>query len=192
MDPVVVIVCVLGLALLAAAAVEVRARRAAGGTSRVGGGRTGRTGGVPDLPPCVFCRRPFRETDQVAGFKEEPLRELMGGVPVGHPAVTDPAGNRRWLGHAECAGAAGADLDSAAPIGGPSRQAPPEPPGSPEPSGPPQPGGLACPVCEHRFTPPAITVITKADRRRYGRDPVQCPSCDYIWNARRKTRTIRG
>lgn len=51
---------------------------------------------------------------------------------------------------------------------------------------------LICPACGHRFDPPDITILTKADVKKYGRDPVQCPRCHHIWNARRKIRTIRG
>lgn len=69
----------------------------------------------------------------------------------------------------------------------------PEPPrqATPEPGAAPA-GELECPVCAHTFTPPSLMVITKAERRRYGRDPVQCPECHHIWNAGRKIKTIRS
>jgi uncharacterized C2H2 Zn-finger protein len=42
---------------------------------------------------------------------------------------------------------------------------------------------LTCPSCTHRFKRPDIMIVTKAQVKRYGRDPVQCPRCGLIWNA---------
>lgn len=53
-------------------------------------------------------------------------------------------------------------------------------------------GELTCPACGTRFRPPDIMIVSKAEVRKYGRDPVQCPKCDHIWNAGRKIRRIRG
>jgi predicted Zn finger-like uncharacterized protein len=53
-------------------------------------------------------------------------------------------------------------------------------------------GDLICPACGTQFRPPDIMILTKADVRRYGRDPVQCPKCDHIWNAGRKIKRING
>lgn len=44
-------------------------------------------------------------------------------------------------------------------------------------------GLLTCPACAHRFKRPDIMILTKADVKKYGRDPVQCPQCHHIWNA---------
>lgn len=44
-------------------------------------------------------------------------------------------------------------------------------------------GMLTCPSCTHRFKRPDIMIVTKAQVKRYGRDPVQCPRCGLIWNA---------
>jgi hypothetical protein len=62
----------------------------------------------------------------------------------------------------------------------------------PDPPVPVQAGDLVCPSCAHVFAPPDVMIVTREDVRRYGRDPVQCPECDHIWDARRKIRTIRG
>jgi uncharacterized C2H2 Zn-finger protein len=50
---------------------------------------------------------------------------------------------------------------------------------------------LTCPSCAHRFKRPAIMIVTKAQVKRYGRDPVQCPRCDLIWNADGRPHRIR-
>ncbi|MFJ4981803.1 hypothetical protein ACIP6X_42010 [Streptomyces coeruleorubidus] len=52
-------------------------------------------------------------------------------------------------------------------------------------------GMLTCPSCAHRFKRPAIMIVTKAQVKRYGRDPVQCPRCDLIWNADGRPHRIR-
>ncbi|KMS76561.1 hypothetical protein ACM01_05135 [Streptomyces viridochromogenes] len=44
-------------------------------------------------------------------------------------------------------------------------------------------GMLTCPACAHRFKRPDIMIVTKAQVKRYGRDPVQCSRCDLIWDA---------
>ena len=53
-------------------------------------------------------------------------------------------------------------------------------------------GEMCCPECEHEFTPPDILIVTAADVARYGRDPVQCPTCRHIWNADRSITTFEG
>jgi hypothetical protein len=53
-------------------------------------------------------------------------------------------------------------------------------------------GLLTCPSCAHRFKRPDIMILTKADVKRYGRDPVQCPQCHHIWNAGGRPHRIRG
>ncbi|MER5219303.1 hypothetical protein [Streptomyces flaveus] len=52
-------------------------------------------------------------------------------------------------------------------------------------------GMLTCPSCAQRFKRPAIMIVTKAQVKRYGRDPVQCPRCDLIWNADGRPHRIR-
>jgi hypothetical protein len=131
---------------------------------------------------CVMCHRSLAPADQVAGYSEQAIRELLGRVPTAQP-VTDPSGRRRWLAHARCAEAAGTDLSTAVPIGGGS------PPARSEPA---RPGDLTCPACGRRFTPPNIMVITEADAAKYGPDPVRCPHCDHIWNAGRDIWRMRG
>ncbi|MGH3487504.1 MAG: hypothetical protein ACRDP8_06255 [Actinopolymorphaceae bacterium] len=142
----------------------------------------GRDTAMPSLN-CLFCHRLIHEKDQVAGLGEAAVRRLLGRVPTETPAATDPAGNRRWLGHVACASAAGVDLGAATRVGAAAR---------PDPPVPAQAGDLVCPSCAHVFAPPDIMIVTRKDVRRYGRDPVQCPECDHIWDARRKIRTIRG
>jgi hypothetical protein len=54
-------------------------------------------------------------------------------------------------------------------------------------------GETICPSCGHKFKRPAIMVLTEADLKKYGRNPVQCPRCGHIWNAGGKPRrTIRS
>ncbi|MCF1592158.1 hypothetical protein [Streptomyces muensis] len=52
-------------------------------------------------------------------------------------------------------------------------------------------GMLTCPSCAHRFKRPAIMIVTKAQVKRYGRDPIQCPRCDLIWNAGGRPHRVR-
>lgn len=51
---------------------------------------------------------------------------------------------------------------------------------------------LTCPSCAKRFERPDIMIITEADVRKYGRDPVQCPRCSHIWDAGGRPPTIGG
>lgn len=50
---------------------------------------------------------------------------------------------------------------------------------------------LTCPSCAHRFKRPDIMIVTKAQVKRYGHDPVQCPRCHLIWNAGGRPHRIR-
>jgi hypothetical protein len=153
------------------------------GSSGRGGSYSPSPTPVSQDPACLLCRRTLRPSDQVVGYNEQAVRELLGRMPTDRPAGTDPSGQRRWLAHVVCADSAGTDLSTAVPISG-----------DPPPAGP-QPAtsrDLTCPACGRRFTPPDIMVITEADARKYGPDPVQCPHCDHIWNAGRDIRRIRG
>lgn len=128
---------------------------------------------VVEMPTmiCVFCSRPIADTDHVAAMKKEAVRELLGMVPTAFPPTTDPLGNPRWFGHADCASRAGADLRAAGKLTG-------GPPPSPDVG----PGERVCPACGHHFRPPAIVISTEDFVRRYGRSAEQCPRCDHIWD----------
>ncbi len=166
MDPIVVLVVVV--ALLIGVGVALRHRRV---------GRAVNT----SAKMCVFCLRPIVGTDHIAAMKENAVRELLGRVPTAHPPTTDPLGNRRWLGHADCAAEAGADLRAAGKVA----DAPPPPSTDPK--------ELICPACGHRFRRPDIVISTEDFARRYGTDAEQCPRCDHVWNTGRPPRyTIRG
>ncbi|MGP3968128.1 hypothetical protein [Streptomyces sp. 6N223] len=140
-----------GLALLVGVALATRPVVAAGHADRAQRGASSIT---TPAATCVLCRQPVWDADQAVPLDRSTARRSPAGRLAGKPP---------WLGHVECARAAGVEVAGHEPEL--------------------RAGELACPSCGFRFRAPERPGAGAGAEKGAAVVYVRCPRCALFWDA---------